>query len=102
MDYRKCKKIFEKKLKKVLTYSYEYGRIYLSQERKGMIIMVKTIYYTIENGIKNLEWIARNIETKEVVKEFEDMQQALRFVNENENTELFDRTTKQVFEFLRR
>lgn len=67
-----------------------------------MIIMVKTIYYTVENGIKNLEWIARDIETKEVVKEFEDMQQALRFVNENENTELFDRTTKQVFEFIRR
>lgn len=64
--------------------------------------MVKTIYYTIENGIKNLEWIARDIETKEVVKEFEDMQQALRFVNENENTELYDRTTKQVFEFIRR
>lgn len=64
--------------------------------------MVKTIYYTIENGIKNLEWIARDIETKEVVKEFEDMQQALKFVNENENTELYDRTTKQVFEFIRR
>ncbi len=64
--------------------------------------MVKTIYYTIENGIKNLEWIARDIKTKEVVKEFEDMQQALRFVNENENTELYDRTTKQVFEFIRR
>ncbi len=64
--------------------------------------MVKTIYYTVENGIKNLEWIARDIETKEVVKEFEDMQQALKFVNENENTELYDRTTKQVFEFIRR
>lgn len=64
--------------------------------------MVKTIYYTIENGIKNLEWIARDIKTKEIVKEFEDMQQALKFVNENENTELFDRTTKQVFEFIRR
>lgn len=64
--------------------------------------MVKTIYYTIENGIKNLEWIARDIKTKEIVKEFEDMQQALRFVNENENTELYDRTTKQVFEFIRR
>lgn len=64
--------------------------------------MVKTIYYTIENGIKKLEWIARDIETKEVVKEFEDMQQALKFVNENENTELYDRTTKQVFEFIRR
>ncbi len=64
--------------------------------------MVKTIYYTIENGIKNLEWIARDIKTKEIVKEFEDMQQALKFVNENENTELYDRTTKQVFEFIRR
>lgn len=64
--------------------------------------MVKTIYYTVENGIKNLEWVARDIETKEVVKEFEDMQQALKFVNENENTELYDRTTKQVFEFIRR
>lgn len=64
--------------------------------------MVKTIYYTIENGIKSLEWVAIDIETKEVVKEFEDMQQALKFVNENENTELYDRTTKQVFEFIRR
>lgn len=64
--------------------------------------MVKTIYYTIENGIKNLEWIARDKKTKEIVKEFEDMQQALKFVNENENTELYDRTTKQVFEFIRR
>lgn len=64
--------------------------------------MVKTIYYTIENGIKKLEWIARDIKTKEIVKEFEDMQQALKFVNENENTELYDRTTKQVFEFIRR
>lgn len=64
--------------------------------------MVKTIYYIIENGIKNLEWIARDIKTKEIVKEFEDIQQALKFVNENENTELYDRTTKQVFEFIRR
>lgn len=64
--------------------------------------MVKTIYYTIENGIKSLKWVAIDIETKEVVKEFEDMQQALKFVNENENTELYDRTTKQVFEFIRR
>nr|DAM91472.1 MAG TPA: hypothetical protein [Caudoviricetes sp.] len=64
--------------------------------------MAKEIYYTIENGEKNLTWVARNIETKETVKEFTDMIEGLKFVNENENTELYNRTAKDVFEFVRR
>lgn len=64
--------------------------------------MVKEIYYTIENGEKKLTWVARNIETKETVKEFTDMIEGLKFVNENENTELYNRTAKDVFEFIRR
>ena len=49
--------------------------------------MAKEIYYTIENGEKKLTWIARDTETKEVVKEFTDMIEGLKFVNKNENTE---------------
>lgn len=64
--------------------------------------MAKEIYYTIENGEKKLTWAARNIETKETVKEFTDMIEGLKFVNENENTELYNRTAKDVFEFIRR
>lgn len=64
--------------------------------------MTKEIYYTIENGEKKLTWVARNIETKETVKEFTDMIEGLKFVNENENTELYNRTAKDVFEFIRR
>ncbi len=64
--------------------------------------MAKEIYYTIENGEKKLTWVARNIETKETVKEFTDMIEGLKFVNENENTELYNRTAKDVFEFVRR
>lgn len=64
--------------------------------------MAKEIYYTIENGEKKLTWAARNIETKETVKEFTDMIEGLKFVNENENTELYNRTAKDVFEFVRR
>lgn len=64
--------------------------------------MAKEIYYTIENGEKKLTWIARDIETKETVKEFTDMIEGLKFVNENENTELYNRTAKDVFEFIRR
>ncbi len=64
--------------------------------------MAKEIYYTIENGEKKLTWVARNIETKETVKEFTDMIEGLKFVNENENTELYNRTAKDVFEFIRR
>lgn len=67
-----------------------------------MINMAKEIYYTIENGEKKLTWVARNIETKETVKEFTDMIEGLKFVNENENTELYNRTAKDVFEFVRR
>ncbi len=26
--------------------------------------MVKTIYYTVENGIRNLEWVVRDMEAK--------------------------------------
>lgn len=64
--------------------------------------MAKEIYYTIENGEKKLTWVARNIETKETVKEFTDMIEGLKFVNQNENTELYNRTAKDVFEFIRR
>lgn len=64
--------------------------------------MAKEIYYTIENGEKKLTWVARNIETKETVKEFTNMIEGLKFVNENENTELYNRTAKDVFEFIRR
>lgn len=64
--------------------------------------MAKEIYYTIENGEKKLTWVTRNIETKETVKEFTDMIEGLKFVNENENTELYNRTAKDVFEFIRR
>jgi ribosomal protein L7Ae-like RNA K-turn-binding protein len=64
--------------------------------------MAKEIYYTIENGEKKLTWIARDTETKEVVKEFTDMIEGLKFVNKNENTELYNRTAKDVFEFIRR
>lgn len=56
--------------------------------------MAKEIYYTIENGEKKLTRVARNIETKETVKEFTDMIEGLKFVNENENTELYNRTAK--------
>ena len=64
--------------------------------------MAKEIYYTIENGEKKLTWIARDTETKEVVKEFTDMIEGLKFVNKNENTELYNITAKDVFEFIRR
>lgn len=70
-----------------------------------MIIMEKIIkhkYYTVENGVKNFEWVARDIKTKEIIKEFENMQEALKFVNNNENAELYNRTLKQVFEFIKR
>lgn len=45
--------------------------------------MAKEIYYTIENGEKKLTWIARDTETKEVVKEFTDMIEGLKFVNKS-------------------
>ena len=63
--------------------------------------MIKTKYYTIENGVKNLKWVARDIKTKEIVKEFNDMQEGLEYVNKNYNTELYNRTSKKVFEFKR-
>ena len=63
---------------------------------------IKMVYYTIENGVKKLKWIARDIITKEIVKEFPDMIEGLKYVNENENTELYNRTSKKVWEFKRR
>ena len=64
--------------------------------------IIKEKYYTIENGVKRFEWVARDIKTKEIVKEFEDMQEGLKFVNDNKNTELYSRSLKQVFEFIKR
>ena len=64
--------------------------------------MVETKYYVVKNNKKELEWIARDIETKEVVKEFPDIEEGLKYVNKNENTELYSRATKNVFDFIRR
>lgn len=64
--------------------------------------MVKEIYYTIENGSKKLKWIARDINTKEVVKEFNDIEEGIKYVNKSKNTELYNRSTKQVFDFIKR
>lgn len=61
--------------------------------------IVKEKYYTIENGVKKFEWVARDIKTKEIIKDFENMQEGLKFVNNNENAELYNRSLKQVFEF---
>lgn len=64
--------------------------------------IIKHKYYSVENGVKKFEWVARNIKTKEVVKEFENLQDGLKFVNDNKDVELYSRSLKQVFEFIKR
>ena len=104
INYKIClptkwiKKLNLEKEEKVVVCSTDTSIIIINKEEFKM----KEKYYTVENGVKQLTWIARDIKTKEVVKEFANMTDALKYVNENENTELYDRTTKKVWEFERR
>lgn len=62
MDYRLCKKILEKKLKKVLTYSYEYAIIYLTKE-----IRLDRMASTLKK-----EKTMKELSIKEMLKEMEE------------------------------